>query len=437
MTGEVVVHGVHTLLWALEALSADSPISIDRLTAVFRRPVYPGDVVTLDLIEQTEDEARLRLNVGEVAALTVDVRLSERGDALPAGAGAPPADELAADLSIAEIAGASGEIAVPNDGGRLYEMFPHLVRSMGAGYPASLAAVSRLVGMVCPGRYSMLSALELATRRDGDPSSITWQVTRADDRVGAVRLRLSGGLVEGDVDSFSRPRPVRQPPYEAVARRLGDSSAFSGQRALVVGGSRGLGALSAKLISAGGGDTVITWHRGESEAGEVVGEIEQGGGRARSLHMDVMQPGPAMGRLRDEGWQPTHVYFFASPKIFARRTRRFEEALLVGFIDTYVVGLARVVAALADGRPERVGLFYPSTVAVSEPIESLTEYSVAKAAGEQAARVLARNSSWLTVLVERLPRVPTDQTLTLLPVEEADPMPLMERIVHEMESIVD
>ena len=41
---------------------------------------------------------------------------------------------------------------------------------------------------------------------------------------------------------------------------------FANVRALVIGGSRGLGEITAKIIAAGGGDVWITYRRGKEDA---------------------------------------------------------------------------------------------------------------------------------------------------------------------------
>ncbi|MBM3265941.1 MAG: SDR family NAD(P)-dependent oxidoreductase [candidate division Zixibacteria bacterium] len=55
---------------------------------------------------------------------------------------------------------------------------------------------------------------------------------------------------------------------------------FSGQHALVAGGSRGLGEATAKILAAGGGTPLITCHQGTADAERVVREITETGGTA-------------------------------------------------------------------------------------------------------------------------------------------------------------
>ena len=62
-----------------------------------------------------------------------------------------------------------------------------------------------------------------------------------------------------------RPAPCAALPVAAVAAAV-SCEEFSGQRALVIGGTRGLGEATAKAVAMGGGEVAITFHRGSSEA---------------------------------------------------------------------------------------------------------------------------------------------------------------------------
>jgi NAD(P)-dependent dehydrogenase (short-subunit alcohol dehydrogenase family) len=48
---------------------------------------------------------------------------------------------------------------------------------------------------------------------------------------------------------------------------------FAGALALIVGGSRGLGAVTAKAIAAGGGSIIVTYVRGREDAVRLAEEI--------------------------------------------------------------------------------------------------------------------------------------------------------------------
>ena len=117
----------------------------------------------------------------------------------------------------------------------------------------------------------------------------------------------------------------------------------------------------------------------------------------------------------------SHVYYFASPRITARRLAPFERQQFDRFVDVYVDGFVDVVRAAGDG----LTAYYPSTVFVEDGPPDLVEYAAAKAAGEVAARRWADGGKQTRVVIDRLPRLATDQTAALRPLELDDPVPLL------------
>ena len=86
------------------------------------------------------------------------------------------------------------------------------------------------------------------------------------------------------------------------------------------------------------------------------------------------------------------------------------------------------------GRNPGVSLFYPSSVAVTERPRGMTEYTMAKAAGEVLCADMNESLAPLHVTVRRLPRLLTDQTTSVTATETADPIETMLPIIREVQS---
>ena len=151
--------------------------------------------------------------------------------------------------------------------------------------------------------------------------------------------------------------------------------------------------------------------------------MRAGGGRADSCHYDVLNPDAGLRELTASGWGPTDLYFFATPHIFSGVRGAFSAELFRGFADYYVAGFVNLVAGL---RPLGIeGLFFPSTVAIDELPLDMGEYAAAKLAGELACAFLRKAARGVRVYAPRIPRVATDQTLSIMPIRNADPVPIM------------
>ena len=440
MFGEPVVHGMHAVAWVLERYLGQPrrrgapPPSIASLAVTFSKPIFVDERVDAHLVEELGDRARVQLSArGTVLA---DVTLNRAATRLPRWpdrhGGAP--SRVPVTRSLAELGGLSGTLELAYDGRALRRAFPVSCAAAGLGLVVPLLALSRLVGMECPGLNSLFSSFTLAFVADADQPVLSYSVDRVDPRVSAVRMSVRGAGVSGAINAFLRPPPVEQITIDAVAR---DASAgeFAGHNALVIGGSRGLGEVTAKIIAAGGGHPVITYVSGEAEAARLVAEIRRFGAACDMVRLDVASPRAPLRSLTKRGWVPTHLYYFATPKIFVPRHGLVDEVLFRRFADVYVKGFARTFEACA-GVPRRpLRVFYPSTVAIDEPVRELTEYAAAKAAGETLCRNLERAAPESRFLVERLPRIDTDQTATLLKVPAANALEVLYGIARKLATL--
>jgi hypothetical protein len=409
-----VVHGVHALAWVLERHLAGQPGNPpSSMKVAFLKPIGLGEPVR---IEQREEDGLAVYTVLAGARAALSLRL---GAGIPreAHACAPvpsPVSREPLAKTFEQVKTESGELLAWGNAAELTADFPHLVRAVGSLRVAALLALSRLVGMVTPGLHSLFSGLELELSDTATPT-IGYRVTRHSIDRAPVRMNVGGAGIEGHVDAFFRPQPAAQAGM-AVLRSLVDAGEFAGQVALVIGGSRGLGETTAKLIAAGGGLAVITYQLGKPDAERVAAEITDDGGRCVALPMDVRNPQAmqeAVGSLAGLGLTPTHAYYFASPSIHSQKGPAFDAVLFEGFIAYYVDAFERVCRMLTAVAPQ-IRVFYPSTVFLDEAAPGFLEYVCAKAAGEALCAQLRHRHPGLSIAVERLPRMHTDQTTSIL-----------------------
>jgi hypothetical protein len=334
------------------------------------------------------------------------------------------------DVAVEQLEGRQGRLGFTRPPAEAQAMFPHAARYIGADRVAALACCSCVVGMVVPGLYSIFAGLELSLyAADDAEQSLEFAVTGVNTRYRLVRLAVRGAGLAGGLETSSRPPPAVQASTAAIAPSVRRDECV-GATALVIGGSRGLGEVTAKLIAAGGGHVIITYMKGGGDADAVAADINGWGGHCETAAYDVRQAAaPQIARLSRA---PTHLYYFATPTIFRRKSglcalERFQE-----FNSFYVAGFLDAVEACLGRRPEGIDVFYPSTVYVENRPAEMTEYAMAKAAGEILCADLQKYMRGVRVLMRRLPRSATDQTGSVVPSEVADPVGVMLPVVREM-----
>jgi hypothetical protein len=439
--GALVVHGIHNLLWALDALAVCGQLSssVKALRVRFSKLVYVGDVVEVGVEKVDDRELSARVAVDGTPVLTVVLEFGDRR----AHAEQPlqwnfPASTWPATpepLGFDDLPGRQGALAFAAPPNAIAAAFPALTAAIGEYRVAALACTSRLVGMACPGLYSILSSVNVALV-EGPPlaTGLNFAVIRVDERFRSLVQTIAGGGIEGTVEAFFRQPPTEQPPIAELARHVAPD-AFAGQAALVAGGSRGLGALTAKLLAVGGARVIATYAVGQAEATALASEITAWGGKCHILHYDARMPArPQMGALPTH---PSFLYYFATGPIFRRKTRLFDPAILEDFIAIYVRGFQDLCQALAGDRARPLRAYYPSSVAVSadQRPRDMTEYAMAKAAGEILCQELKRFMPGVTTIVTRLPRLSTDQTASIFPIATASPVEVMLPVLLEVQGV--
>jgi acyl dehydratase/NAD(P)-dependent dehydrogenase (short-subunit alcohol dehydrogenase family) len=433
--GGTVCHGVHLVLRSIEHIAASGALaghSVAAVSAVFHQPVRTGVPVRLGVVA---DAAGLRFRItGTVDGRTqfsAQLQVAEGcGDRVDVPESKPETDTGAQTPSFPADPSAqhamAGTVALRLNLTLLTGLFPALARwSDGPALAADLMATTHIVGMRCPGLHSIYSEFKLMRRGTplGQPA-MAFEVSKADARFQKVRIVVQGALMTGMLEAFFRAPPVAQRSLAEVAA-LTAAGCLAGQKALVVGGSRGLGELAAKMLLAGGADVTLSYARGRADAERIVAEAQAAGARANTLCLDTSQPLAAdtASALAAAGY--THVYYFATPSIAKSPPGSWNPDLYERYTRIYVTGFAAVVHAATQAHVATpLKALYPSTVFLDKAEKGFAEYCCAKAAGETLCDHLTQDGR-VQVQHPRLPRMKTDQNSSFLGPEADDPWPVL------------
>jgi len=429
MFGRQIVHGMHALLWGLDRCLGDGngpSRRIRTIKASFQSGIGIGEGVHCYPEATDEDKLAFRLETGGTTAvraqLTWQAGSQVQQQALPQ---APRVRQACREWPVEELKAAAGILPLYLDQGLAAHLFPHLSGVLPPVQLSEMLATTRLVGMECPGRHSIFSGFELTYLQEtASQSELDYRVVTCHPKLSVLLMRLRSAGMEGKIKAFLRPGARRQAALADIGRAV-TSGEFSGQRAVVVGGSRGLGEVTAKLLAAGGAGMIVTYNSGVKDARRVAEDIAEGKAEAIPRQLNVLDPTIDLAIERTADSRPVFLYYFATPFIFGNTKGRFSLPRFNTFCDYYVGGFLKTAQALMSrpGGVERI--FYPSTTAIDEMPSNMGEYAAAKAAGERLCDFLQRTRPALKIHLPRLPRLATDQTVSLLPVENQDPVPVL------------
>ena len=428
--GRPLVHGMHLLLWALDQLVPTCPAAVlAKISCTIRNPVGIDEGVSCRLVEQKEAAFKIAIENSAGPCATLQFELAPIAQkAAVAFVGNAPSIGACRELSADGLSGARGTLPIEASPEQLRTHFPRLSAMFPYGQLALIVATTRLVGMECPGLHSIYSDLSIDFSESGlseIPGQLDWSVDNYDERFRRLSIDFSTVGAKGAITAMLRPGPQSQPTTTELKEKLSRAGAFSGQKALVIGGSRGLGELCAKLLAAGGADVRLTYSRGKVDAEAVVADIRSAGENAAFFEYDIFNPEGKLAEHLNSGWQPSHVYYFPTPPIFVAARGKFSQELFSRFCQYYVEGFYACYTRVREITSEPVSLFYPSSVAVETVFPSMGEYAAAKAAGENLCKFIEACDRKVKVHVSRLPRLPSDQTLSVMEVETDAPIETM------------
>jgi hypothetical protein len=422
--GEPVVHGAHLLLWALEEWikQRSTLVAFFRLQAIFHQPVKLEDPVTWKIIKTDGNTTVLSIQRGDTICTRVKLSLIEPypGSVVAVEDGFAP-ELISRDLDADTVSKDAGEISLRVPRMDFRNRFPNLDRFLPISQLAVILASTRLVGMICPGLHSLFSELDLRFEPTQTElqTLMHYRVVAYDHRFDLADLQINGSGMSGRLKAFLRPKPQNQASFEGLNSCI-QPDEFEGERALVVGGSRGLGELTAKLLAAGGAEVILTYRSGAQDAMRVVSEVQAGGGRAEAFQLDVKE-----GIAAEFDGNPTHLYFFATPHISVGAPGRFRSEIFNRFCEVYVNGLADVITLLVRRSSNLKWIFYPSSIFVDQVPPNLPEYAAAKAASELLCRYFSIVCPHLRIHAPRLPRLATDQSAALGGDAGGNPLPVL------------
>lgn len=426
--GQPIVHGLHALLWSAdECLRTQAQrLELRTVKASFQTGIGLGQAVHCICTDPNEHQVEIRLEVEKTPAMWIQMAWSPSGQ--------PLTDTLRTtfhdpgkcrERTFEEAAGASGSVPLYLDRKLAATLFPNLTHRVPPMQLAALLATTRLVGMECPGLHSIYAGLHLTffPDRSGGPE-LSYHVAEVKQRLALLSMDVEAPGMKGQVKTFFRPTPQKQAGFTDICREV-ISDEFSGQRALIIGGSRGLGEVAAKLLAAGGAKVSITYYRGEQDAKRIAAEMVAHGATADCLPLNVLEPAPAFLSMVANRSNPLYLYYFATPSIFGAAKGGFSTKRFATFSDYYVTGFLRTVQSVAAASVGLKKIFYPSSAAIEELPLDMGEYAAAKMAGEILCDFLKKTNPGIAIHKPRLPRVATDQTVSLLPVSNRDPVPVL------------
>ncbi|MFK7825812.1 MAG: MaoC/PaaZ C-terminal domain-containing protein [Oligoflexales bacterium] len=427
IAGEPVLHGIHGVLVALyKVMEKVSSCTIQSIECSFLEYITIGQMVDfyyvieeskLRILIKTTDRTYTRISclLGRRKKDNYNVETSIKPRR-------PPKKQVL-DCTFDDLKKNLGIFFSGFDEIEVSKLYPGLSEKYEPELIGALINLSALVGMDCPGKNALFKGFKIRLKNKGQSGNKSkWWVKRA--AFPLLVVQIDSDVAEGTVSSFYIENCTDQIGMNELTYRVGRHE-FAHQRALIIGGSRGLGELTAKIIAAGGGRPCITWCHGQLEALKVSNEIKQSGFYCKQAQLDIDNLDTCISNSGNFG-NPTHIYYFASPKISARQ--EYET-----YARYYVSSFKKVVLHFLEISGTR-NVFYPSTIFIGQCPKGLEAYAEAKHQGELLCENMSETSEILAFSA-RLPKLRTDQNIGLIREDFPDSANTMLSHIREFNSV--
>jgi hypothetical protein len=431
ITGQRVAYGIHVVLWALEYWFAKNTENFQTINCTFKNPIYLGEKVVF-FCEKNNKQSIIRVYVDDLLCIKIilsfvtendkDKEIISKSDSGHAGYTLVKTPAKPLDVSPAEEIGKKYKVILPDAADM--PVFPLCNTRLGRHKISAICSLSFFMGMICPGLYSLLSTIKINLLPSvSHDDHLFYSIDGFDQRFQLFHISVSG-VISGYMTVFKRPAPAQQIRVTEAATHVLPHE-FNKTTSLIIGGSRGLGEYTAKLLVAGGGDVILTYAQGQTDAQDVCDDLNAfREGSCKIKKYDVLSD-QIETLLAEDIDLLTAVYYFATPKIFRKKSGTFNTKLFDEFFLVYVSKFDLLCACLQASVKKPIKVFLPSSTAITETIDALVEYSAAKMAAEQLAEKINQAHGFVSVLVSRLPRMDTDQTATLPSVQSVSTLEIM------------
>lgn len=424
--GEPIVYGILQGLAALAAVRQEPGWVLRGVSFDFLGSAVPGVDYGLEVERLAEDRVRVRIQDGRLPVLVANVAFGRpgemvRGGAATGGAGAPEGtawrveDRYRPDPeALAAVMAATG----------LDQPW------IAPGHVAALMWASFLVGVEHRHDRVLLvgvKALFGEPPEGGDFACEAWI-----ERTGGRGEIVFSGRFGGEGSSFCALRVaaarLASPPEPSAGRLrdlLGEASPGSaGKTALVIGGSRGLGAALAQGLALAGYRVLATHSRGTGPVTPV--ELLQVDARSHrgyeQLARRILDGSEGLDVLVINAWPAIRPLSIAAGS--ARRARRH----LADGLAIVTEALMSLVPAL---RPGGWNVLISSAY-VGSPRPYFAHYIAGKAAAEALVRSAAVEHPSLRHLIVRPPKLKTHQTSSALGGSALDVEPVAAAVVERL-----
>ena len=427
IAGDCILHGIFGAMWCLDKILDLTDITPKSLSIRFLKPVYLYTDIELRLNQSLKE---IYLMSEGVKLYVIEYKVGENGfDLSP--------EELEEEIEIIPPIKSPNILTFLECSSRKImdfvfqgesevasEIFPNIYAKYGRVLTCEFATISKIVGMEVPGLNSLFLTckIELGIR---NYEASNFSVIDADSRFKLIQIEYRAKKIMGNISALYLPISRTGIAMNQIEKQV-LPGIFNGINALIIGGSRGLGEIVAKVLTTGGGKVTLTYNLGHSDAMNLQNEIATNGRDCQIAYLNINDS--SLEKFNLEGFN--QIYYFATPRIIKEGEENSTRTEIMSYKIFYLSAFEEIVERVAK-QSRKTSIFYPSTDFINNPNPGFEVYSNIKLQGEVLCQKLS-DLHGIKIIFPRLPRFDTDQTRGLFESDFVDPIETILPLLQNM-----
>ena len=288
----------------------------------------------------------------------------------------------------------------------IIKIYPNLSKELNYKIISSFIMMSTSVGMFWPGKNSLFVGFDVFLKKV-EKKNIDLVILKTDKRTNYSIINYKSYYCVGKLFTFFTKEKVQQPSFSYLSKKITKKN-LKNHKALVIGGSRGLGELTAKIIASSGGIVTITYNKNKSLAKNLVEIFRSQKLKLKIQELKINKDGNFNHKtLKKKNYNC--LYYFPTPIIFRKKSQKFSPKIYKEFYNIYCKALIKIIKIL---NIKNLIIFYPSTVFNCIDNKNFVEYILAKKKGAEKLKIMKKKLKFVP-FIKKLPPLKTDQNNTI------------------------
>ena len=416
--GNQIVHGVNTLMTALIFFSIRKKnIKIKNISCTFYKPIYLNKKINFYL-EEKNNEYYLHVKSGSI--LNSIIHINKLGFQLNSDKKYKNyRKNTIKKINIKNILShdcnfnfTNRFFLINNKNFKIKKRYKKLLNIFSNTEIKDILSLSFFVGMVCPGKYALLGKIDLNFEKNKKYifNDIKFFLNKFDKRINRVEINFSNSII-GKIYAF-KYNVSHQEDLKNIKLKI-KNKFLKTKKAIVLGGSRGLGELTSKILSSAGSDTLVSYNHGKVEAQKLKSNIiKLTNTKCKIMKIDMLRENNFLKFKNENAYD--FLFYFATPKIINNYIKKFDSQLYKKFNEFYVFKFSRLCKLLNKISRKKVKVFFPSTIFLNYKENFFKEYVLSKKKAEANIKYLNKKLQNIKIISYRLPIMDTDQNINVV-----------------------